>query len=45
MRYGGIAGAAAGFGLTLLQRGPDIELQKGAQLTLTLDEDMNLAKK
>lgn len=43
--YGGIAGAAAGFGLTLFQRGPDVELPKGAQMTLTLDQDVLLTKK
>ena len=45
VRTGGIAGAAAGFGLTLLQRGPDVELPKGTQMTLTLDQDVNLTKK
>jgi hypothetical protein len=42
---GGIIGAATGFGLTLLQRGPDVELSRGTQMTLTLDQDVNLTKK
>jgi hypothetical protein len=42
--YGGIGGAAAGLGLTLLKRGADVELQKGTQITLVLAQDVSLAK-
>ena len=41
---GSIAGAATGLGLTLLRRGNDVELKKGAQITLVLDQDVQLVK-
>jgi hypothetical protein len=42
--YGGIGGAATGLGLTLLKRGADVELQRGTQLTLVLEQDIVLEK-
>jgi hypothetical protein len=42
---GGAGGALAGLGLTMLGRGDDVELQRGTQITLILDQDVSLVKK
>ncbi len=42
---GGAGGALAGLGLTMLGRGDEVELHKGTQITLILDQDVVLVKK
>lgn len=39
------AGALGGLGLVMLGRGDDVQLQKGTQITLILDQDVSLRKK